>query len=361
MSAWVAAGQSADAALRVADAALLACTGVIAQQPLFDLYFLHGAEAQRAGSNEATAWFAAAAAVAWTQDPKLPVDDWRLVDGWKAGQHAARHARRAKLTLDAPPEGATWAIDGVDLGPGARSIEVFPGPYRITATIPGRARTFVQLLSVVAGESRTLATAFPPEVDLATVHGAVVAAMIGTPLDPGTRAALDAWAAQRGLAELVVVWIKGNPRRLCTLELADYADYDCNTLVDDHTALFDDDGDGFTEAEGDCDDARAIAFPGATETIDGRDEDCDTLVDDETTAYDDDGDGYTEDLGDCDDNNAYAWPGAPEKLDGWDSDCDGEAERPEGWFAGCAGAPAAPWLGVPVALLAARRRPRHRH
>lgn len=215
----VIAGQPADAALRVADAALLACTGVIAQQPLFDLYFLHGAEAQRAGSAEATAWFSRAAAVAWTQEVKLPVDDWRLVDGWKAGQHAALHARRAKLSLEAPPEGATWAIDGVDLGAGARAIEVFPGPHRLTATIPGRARTFVQMLTVAAGENRLLVASFPPEVNLATVHGAVAAAVVGTPLDPGTRAALDAWATQRGLAELVVVWIDGNPRRLCTLAL----------------------------------------------------------------------------------------------------------------------------------------------
>ncbi len=216
----VRAGKPADAALRVADAALLACTGVIAQQALFDLYFLHGAEAQRAGSAESTAWFARAAAVAWTQDVALPVDDWRLVEGWKAGQHAALHARRSKLTLAEAPEGATWAIDGIDLGAGAREIEVFPGPHRLTASIPGRARTFVQMMTVGAGESRAVSASFPPEVDLSTVHGTVAAAVAGTALDPGTRAALDAWASQRGLAELVVVWIDGNPRQLCTLALA---------------------------------------------------------------------------------------------------------------------------------------------
>ncbi len=216
----VRAGKPAADALRVAEGALIACTGVVAQQVLFDLYFLHGAEALRSGGADSTDWFTRAAAVAWTQQIVLPVDAWRVVDGWKAGQHAALHARRSKLTLVEAPEGATWAIDGVDLGAGARAIEVFPGPHRLTATIPGRARTFVQLVTLGAGENRSVAAAFPPEVDLSTVHGAVAATVSGTPLDADTRAALEAWASQRGLAELVVVWIDGDPRRLCTLALA---------------------------------------------------------------------------------------------------------------------------------------------
>ena len=41
----------------------------------------------------------------------------------------------------------------------------------------------------------------------------------------------------------------------------------------------DDDGDGYTECAGDCDDARAATHPGAAESCDGLDNDCDGNVD----------------------------------------------------------------------------------
>ncbi|MBI5071995.1 CHAP domain-containing protein [Candidatus Falkowbacteria bacterium] len=43
--------------------------------------------------------------------------------------------------------------------------------------------------------------------------------------------------------------------------------------------LTDDDGDGFSESEGDCDDANADVYPGAAELCDGADEDCDGETD----------------------------------------------------------------------------------
>ena len=42
---------------------------------------------------------------------------------------------------------------------------------------------------------------------------------------------------------------------------------------------------------------------------------------------DDDGDGYTENQGDCDDSNAQINPGATELEDGIDNDCDGEVDE----------------------------------
>jgi type IV pilus assembly protein PilY1 len=47
-------------------------------------------------------------------------------------------------------------------------------------------------------------------------------------------------------------------------------------------------------------------------------------VDEGTDAYDDDGDGYTEDGGDCDDTDALVGPHVLETTgDGVDNDCDG--------------------------------------
>jgi hypothetical protein len=117
----------------------------------------------------------------------------------------------------------------------------------------------------------------------------------------------------------------------------------------------DSDADGWTTAEGDCDDGNAFVNPGEAETCDdaNADEDCDGLADD-ADGYalgkvdwhadrDEDGwgdpdtyvsacdapAGYTALTGDCDDSTATANPGVPELCDGLDNDCDGEADVPE--------------------------------
>ena len=43
--------------------------------------------------------------------------------------------------------------------------------------------------------------------------------------------------------------------------------------------FLDNDGDGYTENEGDCDDSNPDIYPGATEICDGMDNDCDGIVD----------------------------------------------------------------------------------
>jgi hypothetical protein len=92
------------------------------------------------------------------------------------------------------------------------------------------------------------------------------------------------------------------------------------------------DGDGYTTAQGDCDDNDPDRKPGESEVCDGKDNDCDGQVDEGLT-FDSDNDGYTSTsscLGsknDCNDNNSLINPGAGEVCDGKDNDCDGQVDE----------------------------------
>jgi uncharacterized protein YjbI with pentapeptide repeats len=104
-------------------------------------------------------------------------------------------------------------------------------------------------------------------------------------------------------------------------EISDGEDNDCDGDIDE-----DYDGDGWTEWEGDCEDNDPNINPGATEVYDGLDNDCDGATD-ESDPNDSDGDGYTPQTGDCDDSNPNTYPGATEINDGEDNDCDGTVDE----------------------------------
>ena len=101
----------------------------------------------------------------------------------------------------------------------------------------------------------------------------------------------------------------------------------------------DDDGDGYTELEGDCDDTTAGISPIVPENCNGYDDNCDGVVDEgfdglagappdgTSDCLDDDGDGYTEVEGDCDDTHPWVHPAAEEHCeDDVDNDCDGAVD-----------------------------------
>ncbi|MBE0586255.1 MAG: hypothetical protein IH612_21135, partial [Desulfofustis sp.] len=93
----------------------------------------------------------------------------------------------------------------------------------------------------------------------------------------------------------------------------------------------DNDLDGYTENQGDCNDAVAAIRPGASEcnpdgTGDLIDNNCNLVVDEGCYA-DLDGDGYASDV-DCNDGNAAIHPGASEICgDGIDGNCDGVVDE----------------------------------
>jgi hypothetical protein len=100
----------------------------------------------------------------------------------------------------------------------------------------------------------------------------------------------------------------------------------------------DNDGDGFSENQGDCDDIDPTVSPTQPEVQNGFDDDCDTLIDEGTIAFDDDGDCFCETApctgstnpsctnlqgDDCNDGNDDIAPDVTEICgDGLDNNCN---------------------------------------
>jgi hypothetical protein len=146
-------------------------------------------------------------------------------------------------------------------------------------------------------------------------------------------------------------------------ELEDGQDNDCDTTIDNGTAAWDNDCDGYCSAppclgqgpavhesdscdglavdssgSADCDDRTSDAdhdglsdgrlrSPGVAESPDFSDENCDGQVDEGTTYFDDDGDGLTEFDGDCDDDDPATGQNFIEVCDEQDNDCDGTTDE----------------------------------
>jgi hypothetical protein len=140
----------------------------------------------------------------------------------------------------------------------------------------------------------------------------------------GTLAYSASYAASGGTEFVGYVFDLGVDELVVTGPSAD--SWGVDDVVFSVLGLDDADGDGLTEAEGDCDDADAGVYPGAEDTpYDGVDADC--AGDDD---YDVDHDGSrSADWGgtDCDDGDASVNPDAEETYyDGVDSDCDGASD-----------------------------------
>ena len=126
----------------------------------------------------------------------------------------------------------------------------------------------------------------------------------------------------------------------CLEDCSDGADNDLDGPIDcadddcwREPSCCDVDGDGAFSVDcmgTDCDDNNPSVYNNAPEDGgtgtgqgDGVDNDCDNIIDEGTLDYDDDGDGLSENQGDCDDNNDQVGPHTEEVTgNGIDDDCD---------------------------------------
>jgi len=134
----------------------------------------------------------------------------------------------------------------------------------------------------------------------------------------------------RGTLEIDTPTVRNNTLVGCT---------DVGTIVVQDTSR-DDDEDGYTIFEGDCDDTEAAINPSALEvSCNDLDEDCDGVADDGVDT-DFDGQGVCTD---CDDTRPLVYVGAPDVCDdALDNDCDGvtdlrEADEDADGVTWCAG------------------------
>eukprot|EP01084_Bolivina_argentea_P168298 291900_1 len=121
----------------------------------------------------------------------------------------------------------------------------------------------------------------------------------------------------------------------------DKIDNDCNGFIDGadahcggsaHRMLpgvcdsTDQDGDGQSECDGDCDDTDPLVYLGATEKCDGKDNNCDVVMDNISGTC---GEGACQRNAECVGGSAQCVAGPPtaEICDGIDNDCDGEIDN----------------------------------
>ena len=99
--------------------------------------------------------------------------------------------------------------------------------------------------------------------------------------------------------------------------------FDVISLLD-----IDDDSDGFTENQGDCDDNDPTVNPGVPEVANNLDDNCNGVADEGTVNFDDDGDGFSESQGDCNDNNTAIAPNVTEICgNSIDDNCNGTQDE----------------------------------
>ncbi len=206
-------------ALEDADTALRKWSGTADPQRLFDLAYLRGAVAVARGEDP-EADFRQAAAVAWNRTVTLPVGDPAATPYYTVLDRLVGEGV-GTLRFQAPPDGATWHLDGVALTAGPAEVRVFPGTHRITAVHDGMIRTWKRDIPVLSGRLREVSATFSPADDANWVRARVRDAFEFAVLPKEVKELISQWGARKGVAMVRLVALTEDGRlRVLTYDVA---------------------------------------------------------------------------------------------------------------------------------------------
>ena len=246
-------------------------------------------------------------------------------------------ANGSNMTL-VPVEPNHELLDGVNSFNGGSSgyhnssISTVPGATEVALWSNGQplVAAFEPTSGVIVGlnfyppSSDGLSGCWDPNTDGATLMANALTYAAG-----GADQDLDGWSQGNGDCDDLDATIYPGAPEICN----DGIDQNCDGVADEGS---DNDGDGITQCDGDCDDSDASRYPGAVEVCDRFDTDCDGSVDED---FDVDLDGYYDDAEaacvstysngelDCDDADPAVYPDAAEACNGIDDDCDGSVDE----------------------------------
>ena len=196
---------AADIALDDAEEALKRWSGTATNQQLFDLHYLRGA-VRVARGEDATTDFRQAAAVAWNREVALPLQD-AVAKAYYDAMPGLVRGGTGKLRLTEAPRGASWFLDGVELGHAAAEVRVFPGMHRVTARQDRMIRTWKRDVRVDVRQVRDVTMQFSPADDAVWVQAQLRAAFAGAPLPAEVMTLLSAWCERKDVHQLRLVMV----------------------------------------------------------------------------------------------------------------------------------------------------------
>lgn len=189
--------------------ALAAVRGDVNADSLFTLAFLEGAAARAQGGDKGEEYaFRQAAAIANGQSFDLPPHNADAERAWLDEQRRLVVGGTGTLALGAP-EGVTWSVDGVALGPGTRDIALLPGNHRAVATLPHTLRSWQAEVPVLPGRTVTIAATFSQGDSARWVQTQVESAFDTLQASPEVTALLSDWATRNHLAALRLLRVEG--------------------------------------------------------------------------------------------------------------------------------------------------------
>jgi hypothetical protein len=148
--------------------------------------------------------FRQAAALAWNRSVELPVEDPAAKPYYETVARLLADGT-GTLRFAAPPDGATWYLDGVLIGTEPAQVNVFPGVHRVTAKHDGMIRTFKKDVQVQAHRLRDVAAVFPPTDDANWVRAQVRDAFTTQHLPKEVMELVSAWCARKNVTTVRLV------------------------------------------------------------------------------------------------------------------------------------------------------------